>query len=79
MPTARLTTVALDPLRVMDAAHAFTSKLSTLFTGTRGPLGFDVLAVGVGDGAVVGRRECLLLAGQPSDRQIADRHPAARR
>ncbi|MGE5694814.1 MAG: hypothetical protein ACM4D3_06115 [Candidatus Sericytochromatia bacterium] len=34
MPTARLTTVALNPLRVMDAAHAFTSKLSTLFTGT---------------------------------------------
>jgi hypothetical protein len=31
-----LTTVALDPLRVMDAAHAFTSKLSTLFTGTPG-------------------------------------------
>jgi hypothetical protein len=30
MPTALLTTVALDPLRVMDAAHAFTSKLSTL-------------------------------------------------
>jgi hypothetical protein len=43
MPTARLTTVALDPLRVMDAAHAFTSKLSTLFTATPAHLGLTCL------------------------------------
>ena len=38
-----VTTVALDPLRVMDAAHAFTSKLSTLFTGTRAHSGSTCL------------------------------------
>jgi hypothetical protein len=37
MPTAGLTTVVLAPMRVIDAAHAFTSKLSTLFTGLPGP------------------------------------------
>ena len=45
----------------------------------RGPFGFDVLAVGVGNRAVVRRRKRLFLPCQPSDRQIADRHPAARR
>ncbi len=63
MPTARSTTVALDPSRALDAAHAFMPKLSTLVIETTTRLSLTCLP-SAGTPVSLTRSRAALLKGE---------------